>query len=410
VTNVGTCLLETETVAGASSSSSSFSSSFSPISSKTELSAGTATATARFRGKLRHFRGRFHLDWKPQRRQQQQLPDTSTRGSSSVRQEQRADQGEINAEKLIRSTCRDSSGTGESELSPPRHQRCKRNEDADSYTQLECSWASQKHSPIARQESTNQTLSGLDRLGSQGRITAQPTPQRPEEVSVRPKVLPLPQQPEAPVDREQLLQETKKQLLYTSQIVQQLLVDQLENLTNQKLVQNCGNSTDFTSDNQQLPTTDAMSRNSTSSRDDRNKATPTLTPDAGSNITTASISAEEFLVPRPALPRAFVPMPSPGTYGAPIFDGNNATRFFNGFEILAEDHGLQRDGLVDRVLLYCTPEVERVISSFPEAYDRDWVEFRRVVQEEYKSQDEKELASTREYLNRLYIKSLRTLP
>ena len=83
-----------------------------------------------------------------------------------------------------------------------------------------------------------------------------------------------------------------------------------------------------------------MSRNSTSSRDDRNKAIPTLTPDAGSNSATASISAEEFLVPRPVLPRAFVPMPSPGTYGALMFDSNNATRFFNGFEILAEDYRL----------------------------------------------------------------------
>jgi hypothetical protein len=154
-----------------------------------------------------------------------------------------------------------------------------------------------------------------------------------------------------------------------------------------------------------------MDRSRINPEGDQMRVTPASSSISDHNGGSFPVTVNEVPIPRLSVPhRAAVPMPSPGTVSAPKFDGTNATRFFDRFEVLAADHGLQQEAFVDRMLLYCTAEVDRVISTFPEAFDRDWKEFRRVVQEEYKSQDEKELASTREYLNRLCVEVPRTLP
>jgi hypothetical protein len=120
---------------------------------------------------------------------------------------------------------------------------------------------------------------------------------------------------------------------------------------------------------------ETMSEASLNPKDSRSK---TLTPTSSS---TSKLGGEgppgqaRFETPT----KATTPMPSPGTSSAPCFDGKNATRFLDAFELLGIDHGLRQVDLVVRLLPYCTPEVEREVKLFPEYTLKDWTGLRRAI-------------------------------
>jgi hypothetical protein len=149
----------------------------------------------------------------------------------------------------------------------------------------------------------------------------------------------------------------------------------------------------------QPPQSQTMSdRTSLNPKDNKSKnLTPasSSTSDIGDGLNNGSFLGHTQLeVPT----KATTPMPSPGTSSAPCFDGKNATRFLDGFELLGIDHGLRQADLVVRLLPYCTPEVEREVKLFPEYALKDWAGLRRAIQAEYKGLDARELTATRGYL------------
>ena len=103
--------------------------------------------------------------------------------------------------------------------------------------------------------------------------------------------------------------------------------------------------------------------------------------------------------------RYIMPMPPPGTPGAPWFTGSNVTEFLDRFSDLCEDHGL---GLLDKfrkVPRYCERGMGESIKAMTEFVAHDWEEFCKAMQKEYRQWDSEQQMYTRDYLECLVSKA-----
>ncbi|KAJ5545339.1 hypothetical protein N7535_006274 [Penicillium sp. DV-2018c] len=125
---------------------------------------------------------------------------------------------------------------------------------------------------------------------------------------------------------------------------------------------------------------------------------PTTVPDpAPSSVPYTTVNPPVF----PCMPMGLVqiPMPDPGTPGAPSFDGKDVTQVIKRFERMCK-----RRGMVDQAMLcdffldYCEEDIKWWVKANHAWLGNDWVGFSRDIREEFKEQDSEYLLYSRSSL------------
>ena len=143
----------------------------------------------------------------------------------------------------------------------------------------------------------------------------------------------------------------------------------------------------------------AMSSNSSDSSSGH-RATPTVsTPDVSAGTTTQPTTQpvqESQLIQR--VPMFVTPMPAPGTPGAPHFDGTNISDFLELWQDVCIDHGYTEEEGVRRISRYCSPIIRLSVEALDDWINRKWEPLKATLLKEYISQDVKQQALSRQYL------------
>ena len=111
-----------------------------------------------------------------------------------------------------------------------------------------------------------------------------------------------------------------------------------------------------------------------------------MSPEADS-----SVPAEHSIVSSPSDTSLYatlgVPMPTPGTAGAPKFKGKRVSDFLDSLEQHADSARVPHSQLPGYVLRYCHPKVRMVISASKLLTGDDWVSTRVYLDDLYGSND-----------------------
>jgi hypothetical protein len=82
-----------------------------------------------------------------------------------------------------------------------------------------------------------------------------------------------------------------------------------------------------------------------------------------------------------------MPLPLPGSAGAPTFDGNDVTEFLDRFEEMCIDYGVSCADMLSKLPRYCSHAIEITLRSLPEWIDREWDSLKKAMLTEYKDYD-----------------------
>ena len=123
------------------------------------------------------------------------------------------------------------------------------------------------------------------------------------------------------------------------------------------------------------------------------------------NPEVASTGAESFSVMTPpgrTRPLTFMPpMAVPGTAGAPIFDGSNATHNLRIYEESCEDQGYSPAEMLQRVTRYCTDTYMRQrVDRIRETANGDWEGFKKTLKRAWRDKDAEQQMETRAFLEK----------
>ena len=99
-----------------------------------------------------------------------------------------------------------------------------------------------------------------------------------------------------------------------------------------------------------------------------------------------------------------VPMPLPGTNGAPYFQGQNVSDFLDRFDFMCEDYELSETDRIKRLPWYCEKTIGEYLRMLTEFNDESWQEVKKVLRKEYEEQDVDQQMNTREFLEALIRK------
>jgi hypothetical protein len=102
------------------------------------------------------------------------------------------------------------------------------------------------------------------------------------------------------------------------------------------------------------------------------------------------------------------PMPVPGGYGSPYFDGNEITAYLKSLDRCFKDHGIKSDAeKKERTAEYARTDEKRDIERLPESKDStSWKDFKKVLLKEYRYQDTEQLFHTIGYLEK-YVREFK---
>ncbi|KAF7508862.1 hypothetical protein GJ744_008571 [Endocarpon pusillum] len=95
-----------------------------------------------------------------------------------------------------------------------------------------------------------------------------------------------------------------------------------------------------------------------------------------------------------------VPLPAPGSQGAPWFMGKNVTDFLETFDNLCDDHGFPEADRLKKVRRYCEFKTREYVQAL--LYNaEDWESFKKELKKEYEKEDVHQQRQTRVFLERL---------
>ena len=127
----------------------------------------------------------------------------------------------------------------------------------------------------------------------------------------------------------------------------------------------------------------------------RTKPSESRTPNTSDQSPNQSVQA----LPVMSAPIVRMPIPQPGTPGAPNFDGRNATSFLRRFHQLCRDHGYDKDEeIMSRLTDYCDIWIGDWMTSLTSFTMKDWNAFTKTVTKEFRDKDVDQLIHTRKYL------------
>ena len=93
-----------------------------------------------------------------------------------------------------------------------------------------------------------------------------------------------------------------------------------------------------------------------------------------------------------------MPMPPPGSAGAPFFDGSNITDFIDDYSIMCCDYGVMNSMQLKRMPKYCTAIIAAQVKALPEYTGGDWDAMARRLSKDYIDQDVNQKIRSRAYL------------
>ena len=93
-----------------------------------------------------------------------------------------------------------------------------------------------------------------------------------------------------------------------------------------------------------------------------------------------------------------VPMPAPGSPGAPHFIGNNVTEFMERFKEQCDEHGVQGPDVFKKLPRYCEKTIGDFVKTMPEWLEGNWLELCVVMKKEYARRDVDQQINSRQFL------------
>ena len=95
----------------------------------------------------------------------------------------------------------------------------------------------------------------------------------------------------------------------------------------------------------------------------------------------------------------YMPMPRPGSYGSPLFEGSNVSEFFRRYEQDCKDYHVSADDRRERLPNYCTPSVARTVRSMKPWIDADYEGLKKAMLKHYAKDDIEQRMYTTSFLN-----------
>ncbi|KAL9607722.1 MAG: hypothetical protein Q9204_009300, partial [Flavoplaca sp. TL-2023a] len=81
-----------------------------------------------------------------------------------------------------------------------------------------------------------------------------------------------------------------------------------------------------------------------------------------------------------------MPLPAPGSPGAPWFEGKNVTDFLEAFDNMCDDHAIRDEDRMKKVVRYCEFKTREYVQTL--LYDEDeWESFKKELKKEYEKED-----------------------
>ena len=130
--------------------------------------------------------------------------------------------------------------------------------------------------------------------------------------------------------------------------------------------------------------------------DKKNSRDSSRTSEAASSaMSTPAISNADGHYPRMGM---LMPLPQPGTSGAPHFTGKNVSEFLKTWENLCEDYGVTSADQLKKLPRYCTRLIGRYIETIPEYQTKEWDSLKTILLQEYRHEDVDQQMETLSFL------------